>query len=448
MKHLFLIRHAKSSWTDEQLSDKERPLNPRGLSQLLPFRRALAQAGAFDGPVYASDATRAQETLEGILPEPLRPGQVTTCPELYTFNWRKLAHWLQHLDNGDCVAIVGHNPALLELAGWLLKHPPAHLPTASLIHIRLSIKHWDQLARHTGKLETFLTPAEYSYGHFARKRKKPANDSDIPSSLLEQTALIQQLQPGVVQGLDDEFLHQYRVAIRRSRAIAESLQEVTGDKLLARSILQLKRHANATSHLRDLHVFLSDLPELCQEDSQTRQTLVAYLSRRAGKEHKKLVKRLSSKRYLDSIAVWEGFIESRNFRKLASKLSSASICKAVTRRGREFNRRTAELTHLSPDEDIHSLRKRLKRLRYLMELAPSHWKKPLKGIKARQDRYGRFQDLCVQIKLVEEFMAGEAGASDANLLPVHSALSAKKALSRTEILALGSLDCTPDTKME
>ncbi|TNF01311.1 MAG: histidine phosphatase family protein, partial [Gammaproteobacteria bacterium] len=43
MKHLFLIRHAKSSWADEQLSDRERPLNPRGQSQLAPLGNALAR---------------------------------------------------------------------------------------------------------------------------------------------------------------------------------------------------------------------------------------------------------------------------------------------------------------------------------------------------------------------------------------------------------------------
>lgn len=448
MKHLFLIRHAKSSWADEQLSDKERPLNPRGLSQLIPFRKALVQAGAFDGQVYASDATRAQQTLNGILPDSVHPDQFATCPDLYTFDWRKLAHWLQQLETGNNVAIVGHNPALLELASWLLKHPPAHLPTASLIHIRLPIKHWDQLARHKGKLDTFLTPAEYSYTHFARKRTKPANDGDIPSSLLEQSALIQQLQPGVEQGLDDEFLHQYRVAIRRSRAVAESLQDVTGDKLLASSILQLKRHANATSQLRDLHVFLSDLPELCQDDSVTLQTLGSYLDRLATREHKKLAKRLSSKRYRDSMAVWEGFIESRNFRKLAAKLSSSDIRKAVIRRGSEFNRRTAELIHLSPDEDIHRLRKRLKRLRYLMELNPARWKTVLKEIKSRQELYGHFQDLCVQIKLVERFIAEGQDEASAGIVHVHSALSAQKARTRTDILALGSIDCTPDPKKE
>ena len=37
MKHLFLIRHAKSSWADEGLADRDRPLNNRGEQQLQPL---------------------------------------------------------------------------------------------------------------------------------------------------------------------------------------------------------------------------------------------------------------------------------------------------------------------------------------------------------------------------------------------------------------------------
>lgn len=65
MKHLFLVRHAKSSWADETLCDRERPLNARGESQLAPLGNALKAAGAFEGEIFSSDATRAIATLEG-----------------------------------------------------------------------------------------------------------------------------------------------------------------------------------------------------------------------------------------------------------------------------------------------------------------------------------------------------------------------------------------------
>lgn len=439
MKHLFLIRHAKSSWADEQLSDRERPLNPRGQSQLAPLGNALAREGAFDGLVRASDATRAMSTLEGIVPPDIPAERIATMADLYTFDWHRLVRWLESQTQGDRIALVGHNPALLELASWLLKHPPAHLPTAAFIHIKLPIDHWRQVARHKGKLERFLTPADYSYAHFARKLKKQGKDTELPAALQHQLSLLRQLEAGVIQGLDSEFLHQYRIAIRRSRAMAEAFQDVSGNRLLSPSIPQLKRHAQATSHLRDLHVLLSDLPALCHDDEPLQQSLHHYFSAEAAKEQKRLSRRLSGKRYEKSVAVWEDLIHSRKLHKLSKHLGAFEIRTAVEEKIRDFNRRTAELMHHSPDNDIHRLRKQLKRLRYLMELDQAAWKPALKEIKSRQELYGQFQDLCVQIRLIDDYRSHAPRAFDKAASHITDLLKDEKAALRTRILALGSL---------
>tara|TARA_B100002003_G_scaffold34324_1_gene29612 strand:+ start:1292 stop:2644 length:1353 start_codon:yes stop_codon:yes gene_type:complete len=449
MKHLFLVRHAKSSWADESLCDRERPLNARGESQLAPLGSALKAAGVFEGEVYCSDATRARATLEGAIPEPVTSGQWHTQSELYTFDYRRLIAWLQEHGDDARVTVVGHNPALLELAQWLLKQPPEQLPTASFIHIRLPIKHWHQIGRGTGKLVTLMTPQDYSYAHFARKLKKKAKAAgddpakDIPAALHHQLNRLRQLERGVILGLDDEFLHQYRIAIRRSRAIAESVQEVTGDKSLAKAVKTLKRHARATGPLRDLHVFLQDLPGLCGDNSEIRAALQIWFEREAASRHRKLVKRLQSKRYQDSMDHWLDLIDSRKFYKLAGTLRSKDIRKAVGHRIKGFNRLTAELMHTSPDEDIHRLRKQLKRIRYLMELDTRTWKSELKTLKARQQLYGNFQDLHVQIELLEQFRKAAPEVLPAALNGIVETLEERKAHARKQILILGGLDGAP-----
>jgi len=93
-----------------------------------------------------------------------------------------------------------------------------------------------------------------------------------------------------------------------------------------------------------------------------------WVCARVEKEQKKLAKRIASKRYRQSLHSWEEELQSRQFRKLTDKLSTRDIQKNVEHRLRMFNRRTAELLHDAPDEDIHNLRKLLKRIRYLMEL--------------------------------------------------------------------------------
>ncbi|WP_273206284.1 CHAD domain-containing protein [Marinobacter subterrani] len=449
MKHLFLVRHAKSNWADDQLSDRDRPLNARGQSQLPPLGKALKSAGAFEGEIYSSDATRALATLEGVLPETIPPARCHSRSELYMFDYRRLLDWLEQRGDEARILLVGHNPALLELAQWLLKQPPEQLPTASFIHIRLPVTHWHQLERGNGKLVTLLTPAEFSYAHFSRKLKKKARTGgdnpakDIPAALHHQLQRVRQLEQGVIVGLDDEFLHEYRIAIRRSRAIAESVQEVTGDKALARAVKTLKRHANATGPLRDLHVFLQDLPALCGDNHEIQAALQVWVGREAASRHQKLVKRLTSKRYHESMEQWLNLIDSRKFHKLAATLSPKDIRKAVERRIKWFNRRTAELMHTSPDDDIHRLRKQLKRIRYLMELDAKTWKGELKTLKDRQQLYGRFQDLHVQIELLGQFQQAAPEVLPAALAGIRQTLEDRKADARNQILALGGLDGAP-----
>lgn len=446
MKHLFLIRHAKSAGTDDELNDHDRPLSHRGQAQLAPLAKALACTGALDGEIYCSDARRTRETLKYLAPE-IRE-RVDIRPELYTFDYRNLVRWLKALNGDDSkrITLVGHNPALLELAGWLLKHPPAQLPTASFIHIRLPIKNWGQLTKATGKLENFLTPRDYSYAYFATGRNKPAGRKSfrkIPDALLDQYQLMRQLEPGVILGIDDEFTHQYRIAIRRSRAIAEAVREVTGSKLLDRPVRQLKRHARATSRLRDLHVFLQDLPGLCQRAPVLRSTLEDYFSQAAKAEHKRLRKWLTGKRYRQSMEDWHNLIGSGRFRKLAGSLTSSHIRRSVERRIARFNQRAAALNESSPDQDIHWLRKQLKRIRYLMELDRATWKPALRDVKQRQELYGRFQDQHVQLALIQEFRSSAAHAIPRSLQTLENNLEQGKSSIREQILALDPLPPEP-----
>lgn len=446
MKHLFLIRHAKSSWDNDNLSDKDRPLNPRGEQQLTPLGRALLRYGAMAGEIHASPALRAQQTLKGILPPSISEAQIYTNPELYTFDYRRLLKWLQNCDDqAQTLAIVGHNPALLELAVTLVPHAPFELPTASFIHIRLPIKHWRKLGKKEGRLETFLTPVDFSYEAFERKNKKrragidKGTIKDLPATLSQQTDRLNQLHRGVMLGLDEEFLHQYRIALRRSRAVAESLAEVTGNKALKSHISHLKRHAQATSNLRDLHVFSQDLPPLCSDQPELLRALEQWVCARVDKEQKKLAKRLASKRYRQSLHSWEDELQSRQFRKLIDKLSTRDIQKSVDHRLRMFNRKTAELLHDSPDEDIHNLRKLLKRIRYLMELDIDSWKSALKTLRQRQDLYGRFQDLHVQIELVKRFASNYPEDPNGAPQALLDHLTIKKDDTRRLILSIGGL---------
>ena len=447
MKHLFLIRHAKSSWADESLADRDRPLNNRGEQQLQPLGKALQRLEVFQSSdVFASDATRARQTARGILPADLPADRFHIDPGLYTFDFKRLLEWLKKLDDSiERVVVIGHNPALQELADWLAKHAPMALPTASFLHIRLPGKHWRKLDKNSGTLEHFLIPRNYSYREFERKHrnpiKRPASGAinDLPATLQLQAERLKQLEPGVILGLDDEFLHQYRIALRRSRALAEAIAEVSGTTRLRPAVAQLKRHARATGRLRDLHVFLADLPALCPDTPELRAALETWAGGKAASRQKRLAKRLGSVRYRNSLHSWESEIDSGKFRKLVSRLSAGDIRKAVLKRLRSFNRGTAELLHTAPDEDFHKLRKQLKRIRYLMELDPGARKQDLKTLRKRQDLYGRFQDLHIQLELLEQFRKEAPETLPEAVAGIIDLIGQEKADTRRQILAMGGL---------
>ncbi len=162
MKELFLIRHAKSSWADPELRDHDRPLNDRGRGQLDLMRDAIQQAGAFDGPVFCSTAARAQLTLNGLLAD-AQPSSIDIDPALYTFDCRELLAWLAARSE-DRLTLIGHNPALEDLAALVLRPGPGHLPTCAFVHMALALDDWRRFNGAPARLVRFLTPKTVGRG--------------------------------------------------------------------------------------------------------------------------------------------------------------------------------------------------------------------------------------------------------------------------------------------
>ena len=115
MKRLYVLRHAKSSWDDPTLRDRDRPLAPRGRKAAKRIARWAAKHGVRPELVVCSNAVRAQETLRRVLPglgEPAVWIEVT----LYAAGVETLLQRVRALPKEvDSVMIVGHNPGLMEL---------------------------------------------------------------------------------------------------------------------------------------------------------------------------------------------------------------------------------------------------------------------------------------------------------------------------------------------
>lgn len=163
MKTLHLLRHAKSSWEQPGLSDRERGLNKRGRRDSPRMGEALAQRLA-PMPVAVSPARRAQLTLEGLCTgwPGLEDLDHATEEELYTFSADDILAWLLARDDAhDAVFIIGHNPALTDLANALAgEEVIANLPTAGYLELALQIDHWRNMGQGCGRIEYSLFPRQ------------------------------------------------------------------------------------------------------------------------------------------------------------------------------------------------------------------------------------------------------------------------------------------------
>lgn len=169
VKTVFFLRHAKSSWDDPSLADYDRPLAERGRKTAPVMGSYMRRAGFLPEKVVCSGARRARETLDAVAgPWPDRP-PVEIRDEIYHGGSDVLLQLLRTLpDTLGSVMVVGHNPALEELALALAPHgePEARrrmaekYPTGALAVVDLRVETWKQVRKGMGYLRVFVRPRD------------------------------------------------------------------------------------------------------------------------------------------------------------------------------------------------------------------------------------------------------------------------------------------------
>lgn len=145
MKTILILRHAKSSWDNNNLSDHDRPLNDRGKSDAPCMGRLLLREDLVPDLIISSSAERALGTAEAVAAESGFEGELRTSPDLYMGDLEDYLSVLGDL-SGDFqrVMVVGHNPGISELVE-LLTGVQDRMPTAALAYVRLPINDWASL---------------------------------------------------------------------------------------------------------------------------------------------------------------------------------------------------------------------------------------------------------------------------------------------------------------
>src|SRR4029079_5755701 len=113
MLTLFLLRHAKSSWSNPSLPDRERPLATRGVTDAPMMGKAMTERGIDPDLVLCSSARRTRDTLALVLPELRVEPKVVYEDRLYHPRAAELLQRVREIPPGSSrVMIVGHNPEL------------------------------------------------------------------------------------------------------------------------------------------------------------------------------------------------------------------------------------------------------------------------------------------------------------------------------------------------
>lgn len=150
MKRLTLLRHAKSSWSNPDLSDYDRPLNKRGRRDASEMGRRLAERGVKPDLVLASPACRSRVTAEVVATLlPIDGSNLLFDERIYLASSSDLIERLGSIsENYEHVLLVGHNPGITDLANSLAGTRLDNVPTCGVISVELKGATWRELAQN------------------------------------------------------------------------------------------------------------------------------------------------------------------------------------------------------------------------------------------------------------------------------------------------------------
>jgi CHAD domain-containing protein len=312
-------------------------------------------------------------------------------------------------------------------------------------------------------------PGDYSNGIDAQITGQLPASVAVARLLLRLLDTLELNVDGVLRDIDTEFLHDLRVAVRRTRSALKLLGGVLPAGLAKPYAAEFKWLGDLTTPTRDLDVHLLGFAAMTEQlqaaSPADLEPFRAFLARRRVREFRRLAAGLRSARFTTLTSDWrKALLKVRNAgaprkprpkreqnpkreqsRKLEHsqkrEMTAASLALSTT--GRAFGRITAQGGAIKPDsppESLHDLRKRGKELRYLLEFfAPLHdpvaYKKVVGDLKQLQDGLGDFQDSQVQ----REEIGALADAMLAETIRAGTVPGNNQAVPAATLLAMGEV---------
>lgn len=160
MKQVILVRHAKSSWSDMNLRDHDRPLNKRGKRDA-PFmaKQLLNKIETVDA-IVTSSAIRAQLTAKQFqiaFEDSLE--EFITESDLYHASTTEILSVVKTVsDQYNRILVFGHNPGFTEFANLSSQAYIDNVPTCGIVGINFDVRSWNEVNSQNGKMSYMYYP--------------------------------------------------------------------------------------------------------------------------------------------------------------------------------------------------------------------------------------------------------------------------------------------------
>jgi len=164
MKTLTLVRHAKSSWDNQDWTDLERPLNQRGLSDAPIMAQVIAKR-LVPKPdlILSSNAARALATADIFAKALGFPDDCVNVENgIYSLGTKYIINLLKtQSDDANSIILFGHNPDVTSMAIYFLGDFIESLPTCAVISIDFDIEQWSEIEDINGVMKFYEYPKRY-----------------------------------------------------------------------------------------------------------------------------------------------------------------------------------------------------------------------------------------------------------------------------------------------
>lgn len=158
MKNIYILRHAKSDWSDDNADDKDRILTDRGVDEAKTVAKAFINNKLQFDTIISSPAKRALQTATIVKKNTgfIKEIQVEDC--FYFSDLRRILSVIRRQnDENNTILIVGHNPLWSNLVLYLTGNRMT-MDTGCAAILTSNIDKWDNFDNNAFKLELYINP--------------------------------------------------------------------------------------------------------------------------------------------------------------------------------------------------------------------------------------------------------------------------------------------------